>query len=100
QWIGEIGADRICVALDARAEDDVWRLPSEGWTQSEGATLDDLAPRHARAGAQHVLCTDISRDGMLAGPNLGLYAYLGAIAPTLRIIASGGVRDVADVLAL
>ncbi len=100
QWLGEIGADRLCIALDARAEDDVWRLPSAGWTQNEGATLDDLAPRYSRAGAQHVLCTDISRDGMLSGPNLDLYAYLGAIAPRLGIIASGGVRDAADLLAL
>ena len=100
QWLSEIGAGRLCIALDARAEADVWRLPSAGWTQSEGATLDELAPRYARAGAQHVLCTDISRDGMLSGPNLDLYGYLGVIAPRLQIIASGGVRDVADIVAL
>lgn len=100
RWIDELGAGRICVALDARADGDVWRLPSAGWTKSEGATLDGLAPAFARAGAQHVLCTDISRDGMLSGPNLDLYAYLGVIAPRLRVIASGGVRDARDLRAL
>jgi phosphoribosylformimino-5-aminoimidazole carboxamide ribotide isomerase len=100
QWIADIGAERICVALDARLEGETWRLPSMGWTHSEAATLDELAPGYAVAGARHVLCTDIDRDGMLTGPNLDLYAYLAAIAPRLDVIASGGVRDAADVRAL
>ncbi len=100
KWISTYGAARICVALDTRNEQGVWRLPSAGWTQSEGATLDELAPRYAAAGAQHLLCTDISRDGMLAGPNLDLYTHLAKIAPGLGVIASGGVRDSADVRAL
>ena len=100
QWIADIGAERICVALDARLDGEMWRLPSMGWTHSEAATLDELAPRYAVAGARHVLCTDISRDGMLSGPNLDLYAHVAAIAPQLDVIASGGVRDVADVRAL
>ena len=100
EWIGRYGEDRLCIALDTRNEAGVWRLPSAGWTQSEGATLDELAPRYAAAGARHLLCTDISRDGMLSGPNLDLYAHVQRIAPTLSVIASGGVRDLADVLAL
>ncbi len=78
----------------------VWKLPSAGWTQDEAATLDDLAPRFAGAGARYLLCTDIARDGMLSGPNLGLYAHLRRIAPTLSLIASGGIRDIADLQAL
>jgi len=46
-----------------------------------------------------VLCTDIDRDGMLGGPNIGLYRLICAKYPTLAIQASGGVRDVADVAA-
>lgn len=100
QWIARYGEDRLCIALDTRNENGVWRLPSAGWTQSEGATLDELAPRFAGAGAKHLLCTDISRDGMLSGPNLELYAHVQRLAPSLSVIASGGVRDVADVKAL
>ena len=100
KWIARHGADRLCIALDTRCEDGIWRLPSAGWTQSEGATLDQLAPRYAVAGAKHLLCTDISRDGMLSGPNLDLYAQVQRIAPQLSLIASGGVRDLADVQAL
>ncbi|TDR43939.1 1-(5-phosphoribosyl)-5-[(5-phosphoribosylamino)methylideneamino] imidazole-4-carboxamide isomerase [Tahibacter aquaticus] len=100
QWLQRLGADRLCIALDTRQQDGHWRLPSEGWTQSEAPTLDELAPRYADAGAVHVLCTDIHRDGMLAGPNISLYTYLRQLVPGLQIQASGGVRDVADLHAL
>ncbi|HJU40008.1 MAG TPA: HisA/HisF-related TIM barrel protein [Tahibacter sp.] len=97
EWIARHGAERICVALDTRNEAGRWRLPSAGWTENEAATLDELAPRYAAAGAKHLLCTDIARDGMLAGPNVALYRHLRALAPRLHVQASGGVRDVADV---
>lgn len=100
EWIARYGAERICVALDTRNEGGRWRLPSTGWTQTEHATLDDLAPRFAAAGAKHLLCTDIARDGMLAGPNVELYRHLRALVPTLAVQASGGVRDLTDVRAV
>lgn len=100
EWLARYGAQRLCIALDTREENGIWRLPSAGWTQSEAPTLEELAPRYATAGAVHVLCTDIHRDGMLAGPNLGLYAHLRRLAPGLQVQASGGVRDVADVRAV
>jgi phosphoribosylformimino-5-aminoimidazole carboxamide ribotide isomerase len=99
-WLTRYGPERLCIALDTREENGVWRLPSEGWTQTEAPTLEALAPRYAAAGAIHVLCTDIHRDGMLAGPNLGLYAHLRELVPNLRVQASGGVRDIADIRAV
>ena len=97
QWLARYGEDRLCIALDTRNEAGVWRLPSAGWTQDSAATLDELAPRYVAAGARHLLCTDISRDGMLSGPNLDLYAHVMRLTPGASVIASGGVRDVADV---
>jgi phosphoribosylformimino-5-aminoimidazole carboxamide ribotide isomerase len=98
EWIGEFGAERITVALDARQEEQgVWRLPVHGWTETAAATLDELAVRFAAGGLQHLLSTDIARDGMLTGPNADLYAHLAEIAPSLQVQASGGVREVADV---
>lgn len=99
-WLDRYGPERLVIALDTREEGGAWRLPSAGWTHSEAPTLDELAPRYAAAGAVHVLCTDIHRDGMLSGPNLALYAYLRALAPALHIQASGGVRDLDDVRAV
>ena len=99
-WLARHGAERICIALDTRNEAGRWRLPSAGWTENESATLDDLAPRYAAAGAKHLLCTDIARDGMLAGPNVELYRHVRELAPALALQASGGVRDVADIRAV
>lgn len=101
KWISQHGAERICIALDTRRDDaGRWALPVRGWTSASTTILDDLVPRYAAAGARHLLCTDIARDGMLGGPNLELYEYLARIAPTLAVQASGGVRDVADLRAL
>jgi len=99
-WLEEFGTERITIALDARQDDDgQWQLPVHGWTENAGVTLDDLAERYAQAGLRHLLCTDIARDGMLAGPNLALYQHLSARLPGVAVQASGGVRDVADVAA-
>jgi phosphoribosylformimino-5-aminoimidazole carboxamide ribotide isomerase len=98
EWIGEFGAERITVALDARQDEQgVWRLPVHGWTETAAATLDELAVRFAAGGLQHLLSTDIARDGMLTGPNTDLYAHLAKVAPALQVQASGDVREVADV---
>lgn len=99
-WIGEFGSGRITVALDTRRDaDGVWRLPVHGWTETAAETLDELLRRYADAGLQHVLCTDIDRDGMLSGPNIELYRAICAAHPSLQVQASGGMRDVADVIA-
>ncbi len=100
EWIAHFGAEKICIALDTRANNGRWELPVSGWTENASATLEELAPLYAANGARHLLCTDIARDGMLSGPNLDLYRYLQTIAPVLAVQASGGVRDLADVLAL
>ena len=101
QWLSRHGAERICVALDTRADaQGGWTLPVKGWTESSEASLDELAARYVRAGARHLLCTDIARDGMLSGPNLDLYAHLRQVVPGFSVQASGGVRNVDDLHAL
>jgi phosphoribosylformimino-5-aminoimidazole carboxamide ribotide isomerase len=99
-WLARYGAERLCIALDTRCIDGVWRLPSDGWTHTGTGTLDVLIATYADAGAKHVLCTDIERDGMSTGPNLNLYRHLASGFPGLVLIASGGVRDAADVRAV
>jgi phosphoribosylformimino-5-aminoimidazole carboxamide ribotide isomerase len=98
-WLERHGGERFTLALDTRWTDDRWTLPSAGWTQAETRTLDELAPWYAAHGARHMLCTDIDRDGMLAGFNLALYRHLTELAPALAVQASGGVRSVEDIRA-
>lgn len=98
-WLQRHGGERFTIALDTRWMEDRWMLPSAGWTQAETRTLDELAPWYAAHGARHLLCTDIDRDGMLAGFNLALYRHLAEIAPALAVQASGGARSVEDIRA-
>jgi phosphoribosylformimino-5-aminoimidazole carboxamide ribotide isomerase len=100
EWLQRFGPERLVFALDMRRDDaGRWRLPSHGWTtdsEADPAALLDLFARH---GLRHLLCTDISRDGMLGGPNLPLYRWALARAPRVLLQASGGVRDAADLRA-
>ncbi|KAB7768155.1 1-(5-phosphoribosyl)-5-[(5-phosphoribosylamino)methylideneamino]imidazole-4-carboxamide isomerase [Xanthomonas maliensis] len=99
-WLREFGAERLTIALDTRQDaDGVWQLPVHGWTEAGEATLDALAVRYAEVGLQHLLCTDIARDGMLSGPNMALYAHLRQLAPQLQVQVSGGARALTDVAA-
>lgn len=98
-WLGEFGPERVVLALDARRRGDVWELPVRGWTEDSGVRLDVLVVRYAQAGARHLLCTDISRDGMLAGFNLDLYRDLHRLVPSVAIQASGGARSLEDIRA-
>lgn len=98
-WLAKYGAERLTLALDTRHAEGRWVLPSAGWTEVEARTLDELAPWYAARGARHLLCTDIDRDGMLAGFNLGLYRHLATSVPQLALQASGGVRSLDDIRA-
>ena len=99
-WLQRFGAERITVALDARQDPQGrWQLPTAGWTRTSDVSLESLLSRYAAAGLRHLLCTDIARDGMMAGPNLDFYRHLLALAPEMQVQASGGVRDTADIAA-
>ena len=95
-WLGRFGADRLVLALDARETLGAWRVQYQGWTQA-GVLLEEILSYYAGIGARHVLCTDVGRDGMLAGFNLELYRDLAARFPEIRLQASGGARSADDV---
>ena len=99
-WLQKFGAGRITVAFDARRDEDGrWWPASHGWTRPAERELESLVREFAHAGLQHLLATDIDRDGTLSGPNLDLYTLLAQWAPGVRVQASGGARDVGDVRA-
>lgn len=100
-WLDRFGAARLCVALDLRlGGDGHWYPALDAWQTESRIDFTHLLERLLAAGLQHVLCTDIEHDGMRAGPNLTLYRLLAARWPQIAWIASGGVRDRADVEAL
>ncbi len=99
-WLQRHGAERITIALDTRQDEaGSWQLPIHGWTERAELDLDACLRRYRDAGAKHLLCTDIARDGMMRGPNIDLYRMIVARGEGFALQASGGVRDVADILA-
>lgn len=100
-WLDRFGRDRIVLALDVKpAEDGSWPVATHGWQKESGKTLFDVIDEYGAAYMRHVLCTDVSRDGLLAGPNLGLYRALTQRYQKLQVQASGGVASVTDLAAL
>jgi phosphoribosylformimino-5-aminoimidazole carboxamide ribotide isomerase len=92
EWIQQLGADRLIIMLDTLHG----KLRTRGWLENTGITPENLIDTY-RGRVQHLACTDIARDGTLAGPNIPLYQNLRARYPTLHLIASGGVRDIRDI---
>ena len=96
-WFGEFGAERICLAFDVRHDEHgTPLLRTRGWRQATPWSLWDGVGRFLAAGLRHVLCTDIDRDGVLAGPNVGLYRDAASRYPQLRWQASGGIAGIGD----
>ena len=101
EWFGEFGPENLVLALDVRLDPaGVPRVATHGWREQSSVSLWDVVGRFLPAGLQHVLCTDVSRDGALTGPNLALYREAMARFPEVSWQASGGVRDAADLRAL
>ena len=100
-WMVQIGADHIVLALDVNINaSGVPMITTHGWTRSSTTSIYECIDDFLTAGLQHVLCTDVSRDGAMAGPNLELYAGIVERYPGLQLQASGGVRNIADMEAL
>jgi phosphoribosylformimino-5-aminoimidazole carboxamide ribotide isomerase len=100
RWLGELGPERLVLALDVSCEADEPMLVSRGWTERSEFTLWQALDRYGAAGARHVLCTDVSRDGAFTGPAVDLYRECAARFPSMCFQASGGVRHVADLESL
>ncbi|MBP6515298.1 MAG: 1-(5-phosphoribosyl)-5-[(5-phosphoribosylamino)methylideneamino] imidazole-4-carboxamide isomerase [Steroidobacteraceae bacterium] len=100
-WFGRLGSDRLVLALDVRIDaHGEPQVTTHGWTESSGLSLWDAVAGFVPSGLTHVLCTDVARDGALAGPNLDLYREAVARFPGIAWQASGGVRDAQDLHAL
>ena len=96
-WFREFGADAIVLALDVKLDQDgTPGLTTQGWSEAPGVTLWDCIDAYADVGVKHVLCTDVSRDGAMTGPNFELYVEILNRYPRLELQASGGVRNIDD----
>ncbi|UIP27007.1 1-(5-phosphoribosyl)-5-[(5-phosphoribosylamino)methylideneamino]imidazole-4-carboxamide isomerase [Photobacterium sp. TLY01] len=100
-WMEKYGPERIVLALDVNIDDNGQRkVAVSGWQEDSGITIEALIEDFRTVGLKHVLCTDISRDGTLAGSNVSLYRDLCAQYPDVQFQSSGGIGSLDDIAAL
>lgn len=96
RWIDTYGADRLILGADVK--DGV--IAISGWQEESGLHLIPFLQSYYARGIRRVLCTDISRDGMLQGTAVELYKEIMQHFPDLQLIASGGVSSEQDIAQL
>lgn len=92
-WADSFGAEKFIISADVR--DNIVR--TNGWTKNSGITLNQLISRYWNKNIRRILCTDISRDGMLCGSNIELYQTIMEQFPDCKLIASGGISSLEDI---
>lgn len=92
-WLKKYGAERIILGADARNG----KISINGWKDDSEEDLLPFIGRYVEMGVKMVLCTEISRDGMLSGPATDLYAEIMKTYPNIHLIASGGVASIYDI---
>lgn len=93
EWLQEFGAERMVLGADVKGG----RVSVNGWREEVDLTIDQLIDRFLPLGLNQVICTEISRDGMLQGPATELYVRLQKKYPTIDITVSGGISSRADI---
>lgn len=95
-WLDTFGAEHIILGADVRNG----KVSINGWKEDSAEDLLPFLRTYVEHGVRNVLCTEISKDGTLAGPATGLYESIMAEYPQIHLIASGGVSKTADIVEL
>ena len=95
-WIERYGSEKIILGADAKDN----KIAVTGWLEETDQELIPFIQDYKQKGIEKVICTDISKDGMLQGPATDLYKEILAAMPDLYLVASGGVSNIADIEAL
>lgn len=89
KWLAIYGADKIILGADVKDD----KIAINGWLETADSPLTEFVKAYQSEGVTYVICTDISKDGMLQGPAFDLYKNLLAATKGLQLIASGGISD-------
>lgn len=96
QMLATYGAERVVIGVDGADG----KVATEGWLEKSDVDMSHLIREMMAAGAKHFIVTDINRDGTMEGVNRELLFDLHDQFPEARIIASGGIRNAGDIVAL
>jgi phosphoribosylformimino-5-aminoimidazole carboxamide ribotide isomerase len=94
--VSKYGADKFVVAIDSHNEN----ILTKGWTENSGVPIYDHINYCSDKSVTTFLCTDVSKDGTLSGPNAVLYGKIMEKHPGVKLIASGGISSLHDILLL
>jgi phosphoribosylformimino-5-aminoimidazole carboxamide ribotide isomerase len=92
-WLQKYGSEKIILSADVKNEE----IAVSGWQENSGINLFDFLEEYINKGIQHVVCTDVSKDGTLQGTAIGLYRKILLQFPKIKLIASGGISSIKDV---
>ena len=95
-WLHKYGAEKMILGADVKDN----RISVNGWKEESQQELLPFLDGYTQEGIRKVLCTDISRDGMLQGPSIELYKQIMSRFPDMHLIASGGVSSLEDIIRL
>lgn len=88
-WLTKFGADKIILGADCKDEN----IAISGWQEESNLKVIPFIHNYQSKGIQYVICTDISKDGMLKGPSFQLYERILQETTAVRLIASGGISQ-------
>jgi phosphoribosylformimino-5-aminoimidazole carboxamide ribotide isomerase len=92
-WIANYGAEKIILGADVKDK----MIAVSGWMEDTSEELIPFIQKYYEKRIEKVICTDISKDGMLQGPAINLYKEMLDTIPELYLIASGGVSNIGDI---
>lgn len=95
-WIEKFGAEKIILGADVKNE----KIAVGGWIETTDIELIPFVQKFMQQGISKVICTDISKDGMLQGTSIELYKKMLYSEPEMYLIASGGVSSINDIVLL
>jgi phosphoribosylformimino-5-aminoimidazole carboxamide ribotide isomerase len=100
-WFNNYGSDFIVLALDVRVHANNYKeVLMNAWQSSTKLSLENLIEEFSSVGLKHVLCTDISKDGTLSGPNFNLYKEISHVFKDIKLQSSGGISSLKDIVKL
>ncbi|WP_445747416.1 1-(5-phosphoribosyl)-5-[(5-phosphoribosylamino)methylideneamino]imidazole-4-carboxamide isomerase [Polaribacter sp.] len=90
-WIAKFGAEKIILGADFYPDSSGGKIATNGWQEESSLQLIPFINNYQDKGIQYVICTDISKDGMLQGPSFEVYQQILSEAKNIKLIASGGI---------
>ena len=93
EWLARYGGERMVLGADVRDG----KVAVNGWQQEVNLSVEELIDGFLPFGLNQVICTDISRDGMLAGPSFDLYTRLQGSYDAVDFTVSGGISSMKDI---